>query len=61
LAETVWSSYVGAFVPRAGAVFFAALAKLPLWLGVALVALPLLRPPDPSPRMATNVRSVLVV
>jgi hypothetical protein len=60
LAETAWASYVGAFVPRPGAILFAALVKLPLWLGVALVVLPLLWAPAPRSRAAKSLASVPV-
>jgi hypothetical protein len=61
LAEVAWASYVSAYVPQPSAAFYVALFKLPLWLGVALVCLPLLRSPTPTARAAKNLATVPVV
>jgi len=52
LAEVSWSRYVDAFAPEGQSVAIAALVKLPQWLGVALVVLPLLGLAAARPRPA---------
>jgi hypothetical protein len=43
LAETTWANFIGPYAPQGRAILIATLVKLPLWLGVALVVVPLVR------------------
>jgi hypothetical protein len=60
LAEVAWAKYIAAYEPRPSGLAFAALVKLPMWLGVALACLPLLRPPAQDRRAVKSLSSIPV-